>query len=54
MGVNLSQQAMSVNGLLVCPGVLIRQCIPKGTNFTKLTNDDIEFIENRLNYRPRN
>jgi len=32
---------------------LIRQYIPKGTKFTKLTNDDIEFIENRLNFRPR-
>jgi IS30 family transposase len=32
---------------------LIRQYIPKGTNFMELTNDDIEFIENRLNHRPR-
>lgn len=32
---------------------LIRQYIPKGTDFTKLTNEDIMFIENRINYRPR-
>ena len=32
---------------------LIRQYIPKGSDFTKLTKDDIAFIENRLNYRPR-
>jgi len=32
---------------------LIRQYIPKGTDFTKLTSEDVRFIENRLNYRPR-
>jgi transposase, IS30 family len=32
---------------------LIRQYIPKGSNFMKLTNVDIMFIENRLNTRPR-
>jgi len=32
---------------------LIRQYIPKGTDFTKLTSEDMSFIENRLNYRPR-
>ena len=33
---------------------LIRQYIPKGTNFKKLSFEDIRFIENRLNFRPRN
>lgn len=32
---------------------LIRQYIPKGTDFTKLTSEDMMFIENRINYRPR-
>ena len=32
---------------------LIRQYIPKGTDFTKLTREDMSFIENRPNYRPR-
>jgi IS30 family transposase len=32
---------------------LIRQYIPKGTDITKLTSEDMRFIENRLNYRPR-
>ncbi len=32
---------------------LIRQYIPKGTNFKHLSFEDISFIENRLNFRPR-
>ncbi len=32
---------------------LIRQYIPKSTDFSKLTNADIQFAENRLNTRPR-
>ena len=32
---------------------LIRQYIPKGTNFKELDMEDIRFIENRLNLRPR-
>ncbi|MDO9546258.1 MAG: IS30 family transposase, partial [Pelolinea sp.] len=32
---------------------LIRQYIPKNTDFSKLTNADIQFAENRLNTRPR-
>ena len=32
---------------------LIRQYIPKGTNFKNLSIEDISFIENRLNLRPR-
>jgi len=32
---------------------LIRQYVPKGTNFRELSNEDISFIENRLNFRPR-
>ena len=32
---------------------LIRQYIPKGTNFKALSTEDINFIENRLNFRPR-
>jgi transposase, IS30 family len=32
---------------------LIRQYIPKGTNFRNLSSEDISFIENRLNFRPR-
>jgi transposase, IS30 family len=32
---------------------LIRQYIPKGTNFKELSTEDINFIENRLNFRPR-
>ena len=32
---------------------LIRQYIPKNTDFSKLTNADIQFVENRLNTRPR-
>jgi len=32
---------------------LIRQYIPKDTKFRKLTHEDISFVENRLNTRPR-
>jgi IS30 family transposase len=32
---------------------LIRQYIPKSTEFTEITNEDIQFVENRLNTRPR-
>jgi len=32
---------------------LIRQYIPKRTEFKKITNEDIRFVENRLNTRPR-
>jgi len=32
---------------------LIRQYIPKGTNFKELPIEDISFIENHLNFRPR-
>ncbi len=32
---------------------LIRQYIPKDTVFSKLTHEDISFVENRLNTRPR-
>jgi len=32
---------------------LIRQYIPKDTKFSKLTHNDIAFVENRLNTRPR-
>jgi len=32
---------------------LIRQYIPKDTKFSKLTHEDIAFVENRLNTRPR-
>jgi len=32
---------------------LIRQYIPKGTLFSKLSTADIAFVENRLNSRPR-
>jgi IS30 family transposase len=32
---------------------LIRQYIPKGTIFKNLSFEDIRFIENRLNFRPR-
>jgi len=32
---------------------LIRQYIPKNTEFNKITNEDIQFVENRLNTRPR-
>jgi len=32
---------------------LIRQYIPKDTKFSELTHEDISFVENRLNTRPR-
>jgi IS30 family transposase len=32
---------------------LIRQYFPKGTDFNKVTNSQIEFVMNRLNTRPR-
>jgi IS30 family transposase len=32
---------------------LIRQYIPKNTEFNKISNEDIQFVENRLNTRPR-
>ena len=32
---------------------LIRQYIPKSTEFKKVTNEDIQLVENRLNTRPR-
>jgi len=32
---------------------LIRQYIPKRTAFNMITNEDIQFVENRLNSRPR-
>ena len=32
---------------------LIRQYFPKNTEFRKLTNEDIAFVEHRLNTRPR-
>ena len=32
---------------------LIRQYIPKGSSFEKLTKKDIQVIENKLNHRPR-
>ncbi len=32
---------------------LIRQYIPKGSSFEKLTKKDIKIIENKLNHRPR-
>jgi IS30 family transposase len=32
---------------------LIRQYIPKGSSFSKLTKRDIQTIENKLNHRPR-
>ena len=32
---------------------LIRQYIPKRTEFNTITNEDIQFVENRLNTRPR-
>ena len=32
---------------------LIRQYIPKSTEFTEITIEDIQFVENRLNTRPR-
>lgn len=32
---------------------LIRQYFPKNTDFRKLTNEDIAFVEQRLNTRPR-
>lgn len=32
---------------------LIRQYFPKNTEFNKITNEDIRFVENRLNTRPR-
>jgi len=31
---------------------LISQFILKGTDFLKVSHDDIEFVENRLNHRP--
>jgi IS30 family transposase len=38
---------------IVINNVLIRQYIPKCTNFRKLSIEDMRFIENRLNIRPR-
>jgi IS30 family transposase len=32
---------------------LIRQYFPKGTNFTNISENDIRYVENRLNTRPR-
>lgn len=32
---------------------LIRQYIPKNTEINKISNEDIQFVENRLNTRPR-
>jgi IS30 family transposase len=32
---------------------LTRQYFPKGTDFNKITNSQIEFVMNRLNTRPR-
>ena len=32
---------------------LIRQYLPKGSSFEDLTDEDISFIQNRLNNRPR-
>ena len=32
---------------------LIRQYIPKSTEFNKISNEGIQFVENRLNTRPR-
>jgi len=32
---------------------LVRQYLPKKLNFTKITVDDIEFVMERLNNRPR-
>ena len=32
---------------------LIRQCFPKGTDFNKVTDSQIEFVMRRLNTRPR-
>ena len=32
---------------------LIRQYLPKGSSFENLTDEDISFIQNRLNNRPR-
>ena len=32
---------------------LVRQYFPKGFDFTKITNEQIKFVENKLNNRPR-
>ena len=32
---------------------LIRQYFPKGSDFSKITEPDIDFVMNRLNHRPR-
>ena len=32
---------------------LIRQCLPKGTNFKDITDKDLAVIVNKLNHRPR-
>ena len=32
---------------------LIRQYLPKGTDFSSVTDDQISFIKERLNHRPR-
>ncbi len=32
---------------------LIRQYFPKRTDFTQVTDEQIQFVENRLNARPR-
>jgi IS30 family transposase len=32
---------------------LIRQYLPKGTNFKNITNNDLAIIVKKLNHRPR-
>ena len=40
-------------GLNVYTNGLIRQYIPKGSNFTDITQKDILEIEDKINHRPR-
>ena len=42
-----------VRGLNENTNGLIRQYLPKGSSFRHLTDDDIQFIEDKLNHRPR-
>jgi len=32
---------------------LVRQYLPKGTDFTQVTSDNVQWIEDKLNNRPR-
>ena len=40
-------------GLNEHTNVLIRQYIPKSSNLTKISKTEVQWIENRLNNRPR-